>query len=70
VEFSIYVRHLAGVPQEIPEKTTFEQIDKSLLDKSRAYVASVRRKLARPFAGMDERDLIVQGFCIYARRVS
>ena len=70
VEFSIYVRHLAGVPQEIPEKTTFEQIDKSLLDKSRAYVASVRRKLARPFARMDERDLIVQGFCIYARRVS
>jgi hypothetical protein len=70
VEFSIYVRHLAGVPQDIPEKTTFEQIDKSLLDKSRAYVASVRRKLARPYAGTDERDLMVQGFCIYARRTS
>jgi hypothetical protein len=68
VEYSIYVRHLAGVSIELPECTAFDQIDKSLLAESYSYVRSVRRRLARPFSQMDDQDLMVQGFAIYARR--
>jgi hypothetical protein len=68
VEYSIYVRHLAGVSGELPERTAFDQIDKSLLAQSRSYVASIRRHLAQPFSQMDDEDLMVQGFSIYARR--
>jgi len=68
LEYSIYIRRLAGVKEEIPPKTTFEQIDESLLQASRTYVVSIRRSLASPFSQMDEQDLMVQGFSIYARR--
>src|SRR5580765_3216072 len=65
VEYSIYIRHLAGLSVELPERTTFDQIEKSLLAESHSYVNSVRRQLARPFSQMDDQDLMVQGFAIY-----
>jgi hypothetical protein len=68
VEYSIYIRHLAGLSVELPERTTFDQIEKSLLAESHSYVNSVRRQLARPFSQMDDQDLMVQGFAIYAQR--
>jgi hypothetical protein len=69
VEYSIYVRHLAGVSAELPERTLFDQIDKSLLAESHSYVTSIRRHLARPFSQMDDQDLMVQGFSICAQKI-
>ena len=69
VEYSIYVRHLAGVSAELPERTKFEQIDKSLLATSHSYVTSIRSRLAHPFSKMEDQDLMVQGFSIRAQRI-
>jgi hypothetical protein len=68
VEFEIYITRLAGVQEELPIRTTFEEVEPLSLKASRAYVAGVRRHLARPFRDMDEKDLMVQGFVISARK--
>jgi SAM-dependent methyltransferase len=69
VEFEIYITRLAGVTDELPIRTKFEEIDANALSTSRAYVAGVRKHMARPFRDLAEEALMVQGFVISARKL-
>lgn len=68
LEYSIYIQRLAGVEKEFSATTKLEMIDKALIQKSQEYVASIRRHLAFPFSKMEDQNLMVQAFSIYARR--
>jgi len=68
MRFSIFTNSLAGIPDEIPPGTTFDQIDRSVLDASRNYVCGVRRHLVKPFRDRSDEDLMITRFLIVARK--
>ena len=68
VQYEIFVSELAGTKHSIPLGTKLGSLPKPAVDESRAYVESIRGRLAEPFRSMQDRDLMVSGFCLVATR--
>lgn len=70
LEATIYVNSLAGLGEEMPACTTFENLPPGFLDKSRNCVSQIRPRLAHPFRDMPEEELMITRFLMVAKKQS
>lgn len=68
LDFSLLVTGLSGVPGGFDPVVEFDCIDPSVIEQSRQHLAPVKQKLAKPFRHIDEKDLLIAGFVLVARR--
>ena len=65
---SVLVTSLSGIPEQIEPAKEFDALDPVLLDISRRNLTLIQERLARPFKTMPDRDLMISGFALIARR--
>lgn len=68
LEAMVYVNSLAGLSEEMPACTTFENLPSEFLDKSRRCVSQIRPHLAHPFRDMPDEELMITRFLLVARK--
>jgi SAM-dependent methyltransferase len=66
----VLVNHLSGVDEDIDPALPFESLPGDLLARSQANLASIRKKLSRPFREMDDRDLLISCFVLIVEHKS
>jgi SAM-dependent methyltransferase len=66
-DYKILITHLTGVSEDIEPVAPFSEIPPDVVERSRANVAAIRSRLAQPFRGMSDLDLMVKGFVLIAR---
>jgi SAM-dependent methyltransferase len=64
----VFVTSLSGVPEGISPAVEFDKLDPYLIDKSSRNLYSIKNKLAKPFRDMHDRDLMISGFSLVARK--
>lgn len=64
----IFVTSLSGVQEGISPAVEFDNLDPCLIHRSSANLYSIKNKLAKPFRDMHDRDLMVSGFSVVARK--
>jgi SAM-dependent methyltransferase len=64
----IFVTSLSGVPEGISPAAEFDKLDPSLIHRSSRNLYSIKNKLAKPFRDMNDRDLMISGFSLVARK--
>jgi hypothetical protein len=66
-EYKVLITHLTGVREAIDPVAPFAEIPAQQVERSRANLAAIRSRLAQPFRGMSDLDLMVAGFVLIAR---
>jgi SAM-dependent methyltransferase len=70
VDYKIIITSLAGIPEPLDSPLTLDQLPQPLVEHSRRYVSQVRPRLASPFRGMTDEDLMVSSFMLVAQKKS